>query len=589
MRLTPVTIERAISIPVHHGNLSGFVAVAASWHAVWTKARMTMSLRISGFIILTLISPAVVRGAGSVRTVAFSGDPVPGDPNLVFDAFGIPLLTVDGQTLFTARLKGPGQPAIDSLFSEIGGPLGAIGRQSDPAPSTPDGVLFRTFYPTGFARDGSVAFQGILTGPGVNDGNNAGNWIAEPNRELRFVARSGDVAPGLTGDTTFGFVYGPMMGTDGPVVFRADLIGTSVDESNDNSIWRAYPDGEVALLMRDGDSIPNMSEDVRFLYLNGEPAINGQGQVAFASGMRGPGIGGENDTGIWIADARNNLSLVARKGDPAPDTGEGTVVNYLGNYVLNDAGYLAISGELAGADISPDARGVLWVGPSDSLHVLVKGGDHAPGTPDSVFFTGFPNVALNRHGDAAFQGYLRVDGGSPSNYVGIWTNERDGEVSLVARAWEPAPGTEDGVLFNFELMSPPVINDLGQVAFSATLRGPSIGSSNDRGIWATDAEGTLQLVAREGDQVDVDDGASIDLRTIRQVNIYTPPRMPNGISRGLNDQGQIAYRAIFTDGSSGIFVSNAVAIPEPSTWAMGLWALSMFGRRSRRRESEVCR
>jgi hypothetical protein len=37
--------------------------------------------------------------------------------------------------------------------------------------------------------------------------------------------------------------------------------------------------------------------------------------------------------------------------------------------------------------------------------------------------------------------------------------------------------------------------------------------------------------------------------------------------------GQLAFSATFTDGTSGIFVSNRVAIPEPATFALTLTTL----------------
>ena len=46
-------------------------------------------------------------------------------------------------------------------------------------------------------------------------------------------------------------------------------------------------------------------------------------------------------------------------------------------------------------------------------------------------------------------------------------------------------------------------------------------------------------------------------------------------SSGFNNLGQLAFRAYFTDGTGGIFVSNRVAIPEPSTLALA--ALGVLG------------
>ena len=43
-----------------------------------------------------------------------------------------------------------------------------------------------------------------------------------------------------------------------------------------------------------------------------------------------------------------------------------------------------------------------------------------------------------------------------------------------------------------------------------------------------------------------------------------------------NDRGDLGFGASFTDGTSGSFVSGRVAIPEPSSGAMGGFAVAMY-------------
>ena len=53
----------------------------------------------------------------------------------------------------------------------------------------------------------------------------------------------------------------------------------------------------------------------------------------------------------------------------------------------------------------------------------------------------------------------------------------------------------------------------------------------------------------------------------------------------LNDRGQVAFDAYFADGTQGIFVSNLVAVPEPSTGVLiaSLVSLAVIsGRRTSR-------
>src|SRR5262249_8782714 len=111
------------------------------------------------------------------------------------------------------------------------------------------------------------------------------------------------------------------------------------------------------------------------------------------------------------------------------------------------------------------------------------------------------------------------------------------------------------------------LNNHGQMAFFGRLTGPGVTAANNEGIWAQDLSGVLRLIVRSGDSLDVDDGAGVDLRMIKSIGVLDSPGLSTAVQRGLqiNDRGQVEFEALFTDGSSGIFVSNAVAVPEPNT------------------------
>jgi hypothetical protein len=177
-----------------------------------------------------------------------------------------------------------------------------------------------------------------------------------------------------------------------------------------------------------------------------------------------------------------------------------------------------------------------------------------------VNYSGFlGQPVLNDADQIAFKAFVTGNGVDSTNDTGIWL-ERSGSLTLVAREGDQPPGTPDGaVVGSFSgLSNRLVLNDAGQVAFT-----------NPNGLWATDRAGELQLIARTGDLLEVAPG---DFRTIR-LPFFDPS---NGISTGnsdgrpsfFNNRGQLAFAATFTDGSSGIFVSNRVAIPEPSTCAL---------------------
>jgi hypothetical protein len=113
------------------------------------------------------------------------------------------------------------------------------------------------------------------------------------------------------------------------------------------------------------------------------------------------------------------------------------------------------------------------------------------------------------------------------------------------------------------------LNDAGQSVFSALLGGSGvIPFENDLGIWAVDGLGTLQLIVRRGDSLEVMPG---DHRTVQDLFL-----------NGINERGQVAFWAKF-QGGEGIFVSDLVAVPEPgSSMVLTAGALLLVLRRSRR-------
>lgn len=123
------------------------------------------------------------------------------------------------------------------------------------------------------------------------------------------------------------------------------------------------------------------------------------------------------------------------------------------------------------------------------------------------------------------------------------------------------------------------MNAAGQTAFMATGYDPTIapGLSQSIGIWGEDRGGVLRLVVESGQWLEV---ASGDLRQVASVSFTSETGGQDGKPRGFNDAGQLAFHATFVDGSSGVFVSNLLAVPEPRTWSLLLGAAAMLWRRS---------
>lgn len=156
-------------------------------------------------------------------------------------------------------------------------------------------------------------------------------------------------------------------------------------------------------------------------------------------------------------------------------------------------------------------------------------GMQAPDTPAGTHFTNIGHAAVNSSGRTAFLGGLFPSPGvTTSNSSGIWS-ESAGELTLIARAGNAAPGTSNAAFD--DTIGRPALNAHGHVAFFAELQGSGVSRADDTGIWS-DGSGTLALIAREGSQAP---GAPAGANFAGLAGHFTSPTH--------SDSGTVAFRA----------------------------------------------
>jgi len=465
------------------------------------------------------------ESAAVLGLVAREGNAAPGaGVGVNFSSFNYPIINSAGQTGFLANLSNGGQ----GVFSDAGGPLGAVTVTGNAAPGT-GGATFQTLTSPAFNDAGQTGFLGFLAGAGVGAANNEGIW-SEGGGPLALVAREGNAAPGAGAGVTFGPLGKPDLNSAGQAKFFAQLTGGGVGVGNDESIY-SEGTGALAPVVLEGTQAPGMALGVVFgSVAPATPAIAGSdmndaGQTAFRSNIAGPGIGAGNDEGIW-SEGGGLLALVAQKGSPAPGTLPGVLFSGLTDPVIGNTGANVFGASLAGPGVVP-----------------------------------FPGI---NHND-----------------TGLWS-DASGVLSLVARAGDPAPGMAPNILFS--TLQDPVINDLDHVAFRGSFQLLGGGVTNTDGIFVDGPNGLEKIVAN-GDVLQV---AAGDFRTVNQIGWFGFSGNEDGRGTGFSDGGAIGFSATFLDGSEGVFAARIRGpdgiIPEPSTfliWALGLVGLAWCARRRR--------
>ena len=251
-----------------------------------------------------------------VEAVATTGSPAPGA------GLGV---TFNFSTIFSdgSALNNAGDSAIQAtlssgsgIFSNAGGSLQAIALEGTTAPGTPLGTTYEPFTFTGLSLNdqGDISFAADLSG-----GSRAGVF-ASSDGVVRNVARAGASVPGGFGILRFGEFGDQVINAKGQVALVTELENapglTLVTSLNDTEILFENADHVLQPVARENQEIPGVTDasvlfsDLRFVDI----LTNKLGQLAFRSALRGPGVDGDSDLGVFFY-VNDSLQTVVRTND----------------------------------------------------------------------------------------------------------------------------------------------------------------------------------------------------------------------------------------------------------------------------------
>jgi hypothetical protein len=253
--------------------------------------------------------------------------------------------------------------------------------------------------------------------------------------------------------------------------------------------------------------------------------------------------------------------LTVATGAPAAGVSSGTFASF-GNPATNASGHSAFRGVLqtapavGGAPAITSANNVgIWADDVNGTRQLVAltGTSNAPAVVPAPY-AALADPVYNANNAVAFTGSLKVGTGlaTSATAAGVWTNASGsgvGSLAIVAQAGTQAAGCPAGT--NFASFTAIALSDTGSVAMLAhTAVNSAVDSTSatDLGIWATDSNGNLQLIARTGDVVS---GKTIS-------SLAFLPAAPSGgtaygTARGMAPtNGNLTYLATFSDKTTAI-------------------------------------
>ncbi len=451
------------------------------------------------------------------------------------------MLNDHGQVAFNANLVGNGVTDGNRVGVWTGdsyADLNITERWGDQPAGLPSGIAYadQGFTLSQLNNAGEVAVSAAIEP--VSQPIVTGTWTSAGGAS-RLLAVKGYPFPGVTGTpiVTGSFTNQPMLNDAGQTVFIASAdFGTG----NLGSLWVDTPGSPLRKVY----TISQGPGSTNSLLL---PLIAANGRIAFQT----------RDPQALMSETLGTLQTVAQKGSVAPGTGGARYTSVAPSGMsLSSTGLLAFDALL---DSSSSFR-INYAQNSDgTLRTIARAHQSAPGTTGN--FDNFFAPVINAAGHVAFLGEYSSNHDLGNEANGVWLEGSAG-LQLIVRRGDAAPGASSGALF--ETFNQIQLNDQGQVLIEAQLQtGPGgVSNSNDEGLWLYNTDGSLRLIAREGDLLDVAEGPAVDYRQILYLDSLGPINEFKGQKRTLNEFGQVLFHAGFTDGSSGLFLTQP--IPEPS-------------------------
>jgi hypothetical protein len=233
---------------------------------------------LSASDIQALFVQEASRGTGNTTSVVVVKDgTVPDLANSRFVAIGSPAMNNQLHVAFAATIAGPTPVTAKALSAGISGiwaddnsgvrHLVALAGRTAPGSN---GAKFRELGDPVINNTEVVAFNATLAGAGVEPWNANGIWSTEGGT-LHLIARQRQQAPGCGNGVVFqsfeSFVLpdqGGSSNTGGVIVF-AELAGPGVNLVNDKGIWAVATNGNLELIVREGDIHPITGKAIRKL------------------------------------------------------------------------------------------------------------------------------------------------------------------------------------------------------------------------------------------------------------------------------------------------------------------------------------
>ncbi|MHC4994080.1 MAG: DUF7453 family protein [Planctomycetota bacterium] len=473
-----------------------------------------------------------------------------------------PYINEQGQVAFFSVLVNTAGGDTDNrvIFRGDGiNPLVEIARKGQPEPEG-DG-FFENFHGSYFSINdsGLVSFNAFLAGTDGGGADNTGVYGGDGSEIFRY-AREGDELWQIEGNFGSLFLDFHSLSNSGHVVFVNTITGSTAGELNDEALVSVDPHGNDTYLAGEGRLAPNGNGSISVIK-PGSVSINPYSTVVFSADLI-------DTMNLWVDDGAifqaNGISLqtITRESDAVPG-GDGEFHYYYDALAINDGLDIAFKAGLRYTEGEVhDFDGIYkYTSRTGDIQEIIRLGDITP-DGQAVYRSCFV-TSMNNSGQVLFFSTTERSQSGPSAEPGAFLTVGSGIRELI-RHGNPAPDG-NGVVENAYGVG---LNNAGVAVLFASIRDPVGGSADAEAIYLSNGIDTVKVV-RTAD--------TLAGRTVAEVlTRYSPDQGGHAV---INDWGQVAFQANFTDGYQGVFVFT----PElhvrsnyenrwfsQSTWTLGI-------------------
>ena len=319
---------------------------------------------------------------GTRHVAAQTGTAVSGSPDgSRFTGFGLMMIGDTGSVAFEGYMRPltTEQVSYDTLWRDSGGlQLVDSGRTNGSLLGSYTGTELRVDDMDHSGRVLYAKYSSNFSGSVLTFGHETW-WLTETgmaNRQIVTEGSSHDVPPAPP--FTYSFIFDvPKLADNGRVVFAAQLTGSGIDTTNNDTVW-VDDHGSKQILFRDGQAALGLTNGVVFTQVR-DSISDAVGQIAFKATIGGPGVDGTNSKTLF-SNAGGTLHLVARQGQ-----------SVLGIGTLSDAMHLddiagASTGFAANFSTTDGGNGnATFAEENGTLRTIVRSGQPAPGISGYTF------------------------------------------------------------------------------------------------------------------------------------------------------------------------------------------------------------